>query len=74
MAAINRRRELVKKKFALLSYPSHIEARMPDNLLPIEVLKNQPPIIKDVRRGGLNLDTKLKPMGLKNNSPIVMTL
>ena len=43
------------------------------NLLPMEVDKNQPPIINAVKRGGLNFETSDKPIGLKNNSPIVIT-
>ena len=42
-------------------------------LFPIEVDKNHPPIIKAVSRGGLNLETNDNPIGLKNNSPIVIT-
>ena len=61
-----------RKKLALFSYPSHKVAKMPDNLLPNDVLKNQPPIITAVMRFGLNLDTKESPIGLKNNSPMVI--
>ena len=45
----------------------------PDNLLPIEVETNHPPIISEVIRIGLNLETSDSPIGLKSNSPMVMT-
>ena len=50
-----------------------MELSTPDSLLPMEVAKNQPPIIKEVRRAGLNLETKDKPIGLRKSSPIVIT-
>lgn len=50
-----------------------MELSTPESLFPIEVAKNQPPIINEVRRAGLNLETKDKPIGLRNNSPIVIT-
>lgn len=62
-----------QKKFALSSYPSHILLNTPDNLFPIDVAKNQPPIMSAVILGGLNLLTKDNPIGLKNNSPTVIT-
>lgn len=73
MALANNRIEFVRKKLALLSYLSHNEAKILDNLFPIDVLKNHPPIINPVNLGGLNLETKLNPIGLKNNSPTVIT-
>ena len=72
-AAKPKRTEFTKKKFALFSYPSHKLLNTPDNLFPIDVAKNQPPIINAVNLGGLNFETKDKPIGLKNNSPIVIT-
>ncbi len=42
-------------------------------MFPIEVAKNHPPIINAVSLGGLNLLTIDNPIGLKNNSPIVIT-
>ena len=71
--AINNKTQLRIKKSVFCSYLSHILASTPLNLFPIEVLKNHPPIINAVMRGGLNLETKLNPIGLKNNSPIVIT-
>ena len=50
-----------------------MELRTPDNLFPMDVAKNQPPIIKEVNRGGLNFDTSESPIGLKKSSPIVIT-
>ena len=38
---------------------------------PMEVDKNQPPIISAVNRAGANLDTNDKPIGLKNISLMV---
>lgn len=40
---------------------------------PMEVDKNQPPIIKAVNLAGASLDTSDKPIGLKNISLIVNT-
>ena len=65
--------KFTKKKLALCSYPSHMLANTPLNLLPIEVDKNQPPIIKAVKRGGANLDTNDNAIGLKQSSPTVIT-
>ena len=48
-------------------------AKIPESLFPIDVDKNQPPIIRAVNRGGLIFDTSDKPIGLKNNSPTVIT-
>ena len=48
-------------------------ASTPLSLLPMDVDRNQPPIMRAVIRGGLSLDTIDNPMGLKNNSPIVIT-
>ena len=39
----------------------------------MEVAKNQPPIINAVIRGGLNLLTSERPIGLRNSSPMVIT-
>ena len=50
-----------------------MELSTPDSLFPIEVAKNQPPIIKDVNLGGLNFETSESPIGLKKSSPIVIT-
>ena len=44
---------------------------MPANLLPVAIARNQIPIINEVKRAGVNLFTIDKPIGLKNNSPIV---
>jgi len=41
--------------------------------MPIEVDKNHPPISREVYLGGLSFDTKDNPIGLKNNSPTVIT-
>ena len=65
--------KFTRKKFALFSYPSHKVAKIPDSLFPIEVERNHPPIIKAVNRLGLNFETRERPIGLKNNSPIVTT-
>ena len=69
----NANTQFTKKKLALCSYPSHILAKTPLNLFPMEVDKNQPPIIKAVKRGGANLDTSDKAIGLKQSSPTVIT-
>lgn len=73
IAAAVKRKKFTQKKPALNSYLSHMLESTPLNLFPIDVAKNQPPIIKAVRRGGLNFDTKESPIGLRNNSPIVIT-
>ena len=65
--------KFTKKKFALCSYPSHILANTPLNLFPIDVDKNHPPIIKAVKRGGANFETSDKAIGLRHNSPTVIT-
>lgn len=39
----------------------------------MDVAKNHPPIINEVSLGGLSFETKDNPIGLKNNSPIVIT-
>ena len=52
--------KFTQKKLALFSYPSHKVANSPDNLLPIEVARNQPPIINAVIRTGLNFETSDK--------------
>ena len=62
-----------QKKFDLSTYPSHILLKTPDNLFPIEVAKNHPPIIRAVILGGLNLLTNDKPIGLRKSSPTVIT-
>jgi hypothetical protein len=73
IAAAVRRKKLTQKNPALNSYLSHILDKTPLNLFPMEVAKNHPPIIKAVKRGGLNLDTNERPIGLRNNSPMVIT-
>lgn len=65
--------KFIRKKWDLFSKPSHIPESIPDNLLPTEVDRNQPPIIRAVRRGGLSLDTSESPMGDKQSSPTVIT-
>lgn len=47
--------------------------KTPDSLLPIEVERKKPPIIKAVSLGGLNFETKDSPIGLRHNSPTVIT-
>ena len=71
--ATPRSKKFTRKKSALWAYPSQSVARMPLSLFPMDVLKNQPPIIKAVNRFGLTLLTSDNPIGLKNNSPTVMT-
>jgi hypothetical protein len=68
-----RNKALTQKKLDLSTYPSHILLNTPDNLFPIEVAKNQPPIINAVILGGLNLLTSDNPIGLRNSSPTVIT-
>ena len=63
----------MRKKFDLSSYPSHKPDKIPDNLFPMLVDKNQPPIINDVNLGGLNFETNDNPIGERHNSPIVIT-
>ncbi len=65
--------KFTQKKLALLSYISHILASTPDSLLPMEVARNQPPIISEVNRGGATLETSDKPMGDRKSSPTVIT-
>jgi len=67
------RPKFIKKKFILLSKTSHNPAKTPDNLLPMLVAKNHPPINNAVSLGGLNLDTNESPIGDRHNSPIVIT-
>ena len=62
-----------KKKFDLSSNLSQFFASTPLNLFPMAVAKLQPPIIKAVKRKGDYFDTMDKPIGLKNNSPMVIT-
>ena len=45
-------------------------ASVPANLPPMEVIKNQPPIISAVKRGGEIFDINDNPIGLKNNSQL----
>ena len=66
-------KQFTKKKFALFSYPYHIPAKTPLILLPIDVLRKNPPIIKAVNRGGLSLLTSERPIGLRQSSPTVIT-
>ena len=66
-------KKLVKKKFDLSSYLSQSPDKIPDSLFPMLVDKNHPPIIRAVRRGGLNFDTNESPIGDKHSSPIVIT-
>ena len=73
MAEIPKSTKFTKKKLALFSYPSHKVAKIPDSLLPMEVDKNQPPIINAVKRFGLNFETNDNPIGLKKSSPTVNT-
>ena len=58
-------------RFILVSIPQCHNT--PDILFPIEVLRNHPPIISEVSRGGLSFDTSDNPIGLKHNSPTVIT-
>ena len=62
-----------QKKSALYSYLSQKLLNTPESLFPIDVARNHPPIIKAVNLGGLSFETSDKPIGLKNNSPIVIT-
>lgn len=73
-AAAANNMKFTQKNPALCSYLSHMLDNTPLNLFPIEVAKNQPPIINDVKRGGLSLDVSDNPIGLKHNSPIVITI
>ena len=65
--------KFIKKKFFLSAKPSHIPESIPDNLLPMDVLKKNPPIISAVIRGGLSLETKDSPIGERHSSPKVIT-
>ena len=73
MDVANAKTKFTKKKLPLCAYPSHMLANTPLNLFPIDVDKNQPPIINAVNLGGANLDTKESAIGLKHNSPTVIT-
>lgn len=73
MAEIPNSTKFTKKKLDLFSYPSHIVARIPESLFPMEVERNHPPIIRAVNLLGLNFETRESPIGLKNNSPTVTT-
>lgn len=48
-------------------------ASVPANFPPIDVIKNQPPIMRAVKRGGEIFEINDNPIGLKNNSPMVKT-
>src|SRR5690606_36997120 len=65
--------KFTQKKLDLFSYPSHKLDNTPESLLPMEVERNQPPIISAVMRGGLSFETNDNPIGLSNNSPTVIT-
>ena len=73
MVAINNKPKLTTKKYALLSYSYQKLAKTPDSLLPIDVDKKNPPIIKAVSRGGESFDTSDSPIGESINSPKVIT-
>ena len=73
IVANKRRPKLSQKKFAFWLYWSHILDKTPESLLPIEVARNHPPILREVMRTGLSLETIERPMGLNSNSPIVIT-
>ena len=55
------------------SVVSHKPESIPDNLLPTEIARKNPPIIKAVILGGESLETNDKPIGDKHNSPTVIT-
>jgi hypothetical protein len=57
----------------LSSNLSQFFAKTPLNLFPMAVAKLHPPIMSAVNRKGDNLETIDNPIGLKNNSPIVIT-
>ena len=65
--------KFMRKNQLFSSKPSQRPLSMPLSLLPTEVLRKKPPIIKAVIRGGLNLLTSDRPMGLKQSSPTVIT-
>src|SRR5690606_40608073 len=48
-------------------------AKTPESLLPIDVERKNPPIIKAVIRGGESFDTNERPIGDRQSSPIVIT-
>ena len=73
MAENSNRLKLTQKKLLLSLYVSQSVDNTPESLLPIEVDKNQPPIMSEVMRTGLNLDTSDNPIGLNNSSPMVIT-
>src|SRR5688572_11312108 len=72
-AVTRARTKFTQKKLALCSYPSHILANTPLILFPIDVDKNHPPIISAVNLGGLSFETRDNAIGLRHNSPIVIT-
>ena len=45
----------------------------PATLLPSDIVRNHPPISREVSRAGASLDTSDSPMGLRNISAAVTT-